>query len=155
MNTEKVIRKWQTIMVCNLAAGLVLLSAGILFRILDINIIQNNKAIIGLSFIPLVSGLYALFYVSSIKRSPKTMKAVIVSESDERLTYIRNESDAKAFRVLRWSLTLAFFGYTLMVPSDIFEATGWWILLVFFFISQFLPAIFYIVESGKNIESEE
>jgi hypothetical protein len=39
-----------------------------------------------------------------------------------------------------------------MVPSDIFEAIGWWILLVFFLISQFLPAVFYKI--GFSIDSE-
>lgn len=155
MNTEKVIKNWKTIVALNLITGLLLLSAGIIFDIYNINIVQNNKALVGLSFIPLAVALCSFVNLLMLKRSPRSMRDIVISETDERLTAIRNEADAKAFRVLRWALLLAFFGYTLMVPSDVFEAIGWWILLVFFFISQFLPAVFYKIGFGKDSETKE
>jgi hypothetical protein len=70
-----------------------------------------------------------------IKKSPNKMKEILVNESDERLVALKNEADAKAFRIVQSALFLAYMGYTLMVPEDIFESVGWWILLVLLFIS--------------------
>jgi len=58
------------------------------------------------------------------------MKKIIIQESDERLVALKNEADAKALKIIQGSIFLAYMGYTLMVPEDIFESVGWWILLV-------------------------
>jgi len=135
MNTEKIIKETKVIMTATLIVGLVLLATGIIFTLLDINLIKNNKAIVGLSFIPLCVAFVYYLKLMRIKKSPNKMKEILVNESDERLVALKNEADAKAFRIVQSALFLAYMGYTLMVPEDIFESVGWWILLGLLFIS--------------------
>jgi hypothetical protein len=135
MNTEKIIKETKVAMTASLVIGLVLLATGIVFSLLDINLIKNNKAIIGLSFIPLCVAFVYYLKLTRIRKSPQKMREILVNESDERLVALKNEADAKAFRIIQGALFLAYMGYTLMVPEDIFESAGWWILLVLLFVS--------------------
>jgi uncharacterized membrane protein len=135
MNTEKIIKETKVAMTASLVIGLVLLATGIIFSLLDINLIKNNKAIIGLSFIPLCVAFVYYLKLTRIRKSPQKMREILVNESDERLVALKNEADAKAFRIIQGALFLAYMGYTLMVPEDIFESAGWWILLVLLFVS--------------------
>ena len=117
------------IMLVTLSIGIVLLAAGIIFSLMGIYFIQNNKAFIGLSFIPLSVAFVYYIKLSRIKKSPQKMRNIIINENDERLVALRNEADAKAFKALQGALFLTYMGYTLMVPEDIFESVGWWIIL--------------------------
>ena len=53
MNTEKIIKDSKVIILVTLSIGIVLFVAGIIFSLMGISLIQNNRAFIGLSFIPL------------------------------------------------------------------------------------------------------
>ena len=64
---------------------------------------------------------------------------IITSENDERLIALKNGADSQAFRIIQASIFLSYMGYTLIVPQDIFESVGWWILMMLMlitFISQ-------------------
>ena len=78
------------------------------------------------------------------------MRNIIINESDERLVALRNEADAKAFKALQGALFLTYMGYTLMVPEDIFESVGWWIILVLLFISFISQGILFNIVIGKD-----
>jgi len=150
MNTEKIIKETKVIMLVTLAIGLVLLAIGIVFSLLDINLIKNNKAIVGLSFIPLSAAFVYFLKLTRIKKSPHKMREILVNENDERLVALKNEVDAKAFRIIQGALFLTYMGYTLMVPEDIFESVGWWILLVLLFVSFISQGIIHTKVMRKD-----
>ena len=135
MNTEKIIKESKLIIRVTLAAGLILLIMGIVFTVFDFNIFDNNRAVIALSFIPLSTALAYYLKLTQIQKSPQKMKGIIINENDERIVALKNEANAKAFRITQAVLFLAYMGYTLMVPDDIFEAVGWWLLLMLLFVS--------------------
>lgn len=139
----------------NLTAGVLLMITGILMEVLKINIIENVKAITGLSFIPLASAFTSAYYLHLLKKRPDKMKAIVIAENDERLIAVQNEVDAITFRILRWALVLVFFGYTLAVPKDVFESAAWWTIFVFFFMSYMIQSILFTVKYGKKQKNEE
>lgn len=153
MNTEKIIKESKLIMMAALAAGLILLALGITFTLFDIRLIENNRAIIGLSFIPLSVALVYYLKLTQIRKSPLKMKGIIVNENDERIIAVKNEANAKAFRITQAVLFLAYMSYTLMVPEDIFETVGWWILLLLLFVSFVSQGV--ILASAMRKESAE
>jgi len=130
MNTEKIVKEAKLIMLVCLIIGIVLLGAGIVFSFIDVSFITNPRAIVGLSFIPLSVAFVYYLKLAKIRNNPESMKKIIIQESDERLVALKNEADAKALKIIQGSIFLAYMGYTLMVPEDIFESVGWWILLV-------------------------
>jgi hypothetical protein len=150
MDAQKVVKESKAIMTVTLSIGIVLLAVGIVFSLLDVRLIPNNKAIIGLSFIPLSVALAYYIKLSRIKKSPQTMRSIIINESDERLTSLRNEADAKAFKILQGILFLTYMGYTLIVPEDIFESVGWWILMSLLFASFILQGIITKSVMGRD-----
>lgn len=150
MNTEKIIKETKVIMIVTLVIGLVLLTTGIIISLLDINLIKNNKAIVGLSFIPLSVALICYLKLTRIKISPHKMQKILVNENDERLVALKNEADSKAFRIIQGALFLTYMGYTLMVPEDIFESVGWWILLVLLFVSFISQGVIYTIVMRKD-----
>ena len=150
MNTEKVIKETKVIMLVMLAIGLTLLSIGIIFSLLDSHLIRNNRAIVGLSFIPLAVAFIYYLKFTQIKHSPLKMRKILVNETDERLVALKNEADAKSFKIIQGILFLTYMGYTLMVPEDIFESTGWWILLVLLFLSFVVQTVIFTVVMRKN-----
>lgn len=154
MNTEKIIKETKVIMIVTLVIGLVLLVTGISFDLLDIHIIKNNRAIVGLSFIPLSVAFVYYLKLTRIKKSPQKMREILVNENDERLVALKNEVDAKAFRIIQGALFLAYMGYTLMVPEDIFESVGWWILLVLLFVSFISQGVIHTKVSRKDNSKE-
>jgi hypothetical protein len=155
MNTEKIVKESQAIMLVTLIIGIVLLGTGIMFSLMEINFIPNNKALIGLSFIPLTMAFTYYVKLLTIKKSPQKMKTMIINENDERLVGIRNEGDAKAFKSIQGALFLAYMGYTFMVPKDIFESVGWWILLILLFMSFILQGIFFKIIMGRYNPKDE
>lgn len=158
MDTEKIIRDSKVIMIVTVVIGVMLLAAGASFSFMNINIISNNRAIIGLSFIPFGVAFAYYFKIRSIKKSPQKMRSIIISESDERLISLRNEADAKAFKITQGALFLAYMGYTLLFPEDIFEAFGWWLMLIVMFVSFFAKAMMSMLimskEQSKNEEEK-
>ena len=154
MNTDKIVKEARIIMVIGLLVGFVLLGIGIVFNIKDVSIISNNKAIIGLSFIPFAVALIYYLKLWGIKKTPQKMKNIIISESDERLVALKNEADSKAFKITRWSIFLGYMGYTLMIPEDIFEAAGWWILMGLLFIT-FVSQGVLSAKALKNSKADE
>ena len=155
MNTDKVVRESKTIMLVTLVIGVALLATGIIFKLLEINLLPNNGAIIGLSLTPLAVALAYYVKLLGIKKSPQKF---IINEIDERLVALKNEADAKAFKIVQGALFLTYMGYTLMVPKDVFESVGWWILMILLlisFISQAtLTMIVMIKENSKDKEEE-
>jgi len=136
MNTEKIVKETKTIMLSTLLIGITLLELGILFGWMGITLIPN-RALIGLSFIPLTVALMYYIKLVSIRKSPEKMRPTIIDESDERLVALKNEANARAFKILQGALFLSYMGYTLMVPADIFESVGWWILMSLLMLSFF------------------
>ena len=130
MNTEKIVKEAKVIMLVCLTIGIMLLGAGILFSFIDVSYIENPRALVGLSFIPLCTAFVYYLKYTKIRNSPQKMKKIIIQESDERLVALKNEADAKVLKIIQGSIFLGYMGYTLMVPEDIFESVGWWILMV-------------------------
>jgi len=156
MNTEKIVKESKEIMLVTLIIGVVLLTVGIIFSMMEIKLISNNRAIIGLSFIPLSVAFIYYVKLSRIKKFPQKMRNIIIHENDERLAALKNEADAKAFKMIQGALFLAYMGYTLIVPEDIFESVGWWILLVILFISFISQGILFKRVMGKaNSKDDE
>ncbi|MEW6696104.1 MAG: hypothetical protein ACOY35_08915 [Bacillota bacterium] len=154
MNPEKIVKEARAIMVVSIIIGVVLLGAGIVFGIMDVGFISNKRALIGLSLIPLSVAFVYYLKLSRIKKSPQKMKNIIISESDERLVTLKNEADAKAFKIIQGAIFLSYMGYTLMVPEDIFESVGWWILMVLLFIT-FMSQAILAMKVMKNPNSED
>lgn len=150
MNTEKIVKEAKVIMITTLIIGITLLVLGITFSLMDIKLIANNKAIIGLSFIPLGVAFTYYLKLKRIEKSPLKMRNTIINESDERLVSLKDEVDAKAFKIIQGALFITYMGYTLIVPADIFEAVGWWILLSLLFISFISQGIMSKIMLGKN-----
>ena len=82
------------------------------------------------------------------------MKNIIISENDERLVELKNEADSTAFKIVKGAIFLSYMGYTLMVPGDVFESVGWWILLALLFIT-FISQGILVSRAIKNQNSEE
>lgn len=154
MNTEKIIKEAKVVMIISIMVGGLLLGIGIVFSIMDVSFISNKKAIIGLSFIPLSVAFIYYLKLLGIKKAPQKMKNIIISENDERLVALKNEANSKAFKILQGTIFLSYMGYTLMVPEDIFESVGWWILMVLFFIA-FMAQGILVAKAMKNQKSEE
>ena len=59
MNTDKVVRESKTIMLVTLVIGVALLATGIILKLLEINLLPNNGAIVimALSLTPLAVAL--------------------------------------------------------------------------------------------------
>jgi hypothetical protein len=139
----------------NLSVGLLLLIMGILTRVMELHWLENPKAIIGLSFIPLALAASKLFQLSRIKKHASEMEPLLISENDERLVAQRNEAEATSGKILRYLLYLLFLGYTLSTPSAVFDDAGWWMVFGLFFLSQTLPALFLTIASVKERKASE
>ena len=134
MKTSKLIKQSRNLFIATLSVGLALLAAGILLEFYDLPLVENNKALIGLSFLPLSVAVMSLVRILRLRKSPDKMRSIIIHESDERIIAIKNEAYAKAFKLLLGILSIFYFGYTLMFPEDIFETVGWWLLFILFFV---------------------
>lgn len=135
MDTDRIVRESRTIMIATLLIGFALLAVGLVSSTLALGLTPNDRAVTGLSFIPLAVALFYYVKMTRIVNSPQSMRKVIVEENDERLVALKNEAEAKTLRVVNGVLFLTYMGYTLMVPADVFEAVGWWILLGLLFVS--------------------
>ena len=149
MYTDKIIKREKYELIINIILGVVLLTIGIVFRVMNVHFTENNKAIIGVSFIPFAIAINKLTNIHNIKKHPKSMSTVIVAENDERLIMQRNEAEAISNRIFRWVIYLVFIGYSLMLPSEAFEATGWRAVLLLFLLSYILPCFFYYKTNAK------
>jgi len=154
LNTEKIVKEARVIMIFCSIVGVLLLGAGIVFSILDVSFISNNGAIVGLSLIPLSVAFVYYLKLSRIKKSPQKMKNILISESDERLVALKNEADAKAFKIIQGTIFFTYMGYTLMVPGDVFESIGWWILMSLLLVSSISQSIL-TMKVMKNSSSED
>ncbi|MDD4403077.1 MAG: hypothetical protein PHI24_14835 [Desulfitobacteriaceae bacterium] len=155
MNDEKIVKKKKVIILSTLIIGVILLMTGILFDLMKIDLVPNNKALIGLSFIPLSLALSSYIILVKIKKSPQQMRSIIINENDERLAALRNEAEANAFKILLGVLFLTYTGYTLMVPGDIFESVGWWILMLLLFFSFILRGALLTKAMRKHDPKQE
>ncbi|MGE5450188.1 MAG: hypothetical protein ACM3PA_02275 [Methanomassiliicoccales archaeon] len=141
-------------LVGNLILGALLLVCGIVFTIQDINLLPNNKALIGISFIPLAMAFSQWLNIFMIKKYPQEMSPSIIASHDERLVLIRNAAEAQTQRIIRWLLNLVFIGYTLMVPAHIFETVSWWAVVFFWALSYALPVLFLQLGNRKEGNDE-
>jgi len=149
MNTTKIERESKAISLVALVVGMILLAIGIVLSVFQITIISNNKALIGLSFVPLAVAFIYFFKYLKIKNTPEKMQETIITETDERLVASKNEADAIAFKILQGALFLAYLGLTLMFPEQIFESAGWWFLTILLFISFITQAILHLKRQEK------
>ena len=134
----------------NLVVGLALVGVGVYLRVAGSNIIENSRAVIGLSLIPLGIALYLGLSLVFEKKYPKNMNKIHIMETDERLRAINHQADSTTFRVLRWALMLLYYGYTFLTPDDIFESLAWWIVLGFFMLSYLMQGILVKVYSDRE-----
>lgn len=153
METKTIVRKEKTEIVANLTAAALLLAVGLLLVLFRVEF--NNKAVIACSFVPAGMALAAWYKLHVIRKYPKQMKPLIISLSDERLVAARNQADAITHAIIQWLLRLSFFCYTLIMPEDVFESVGWWILFALFFISVFAPIIALRFTSGQEAQLED
>lgn len=135
MNTEKKMKESRMIMLVTLIIGIVILFIGIILSLMKIDLVPNNKAIIGLSIIPLSLAFVYYVKLSRIKKSSQQMRNIIINENDSRIAALKIEADAKALKVTQAALFITYMGYTLIFPEDIFESIGWWILMFVLFVS--------------------
>jgi hypothetical protein len=156
MYTEKITREARIIMLICLVVGGVLLGAGIILDISNLSIFSNTKGLVGLSFVPLSLALVYYLKLRGITRYPQRMKDVIISESDERLVALKNEADAKAFKIIQAAIFLFFMGHTLLFPDDIFESVGWWMIATLLFVALISQAVMAAgVAKGSKFGEEE
>ena len=155
MELNKHVKKTKTYLALSLAAGVVMLAAGILFETLGVHLLDNNKAIIGVSFIPLGLALAFGLNLTMAKRNPKGMRSIMAAETDERLAALRHQADSITFRALRWALALLFCGYTFAYPAEVFESAGWWIVFGFFFAAFMLQGVLLAVLMGRGGEAAQ
>jgi hypothetical protein len=139
----------------NLVVGLALVGVGVYLRVTGSDIIENSRAIIGLSLIPLGIALYLWLSLVLTKKYPKNMNQIHIMETDERLRAISHRADSTTFRILRWALMLLYYGYTFLTPDDIFESLAWWIVLGFFMLSYLLQGILVKVYSDRETVGAE
>lgn len=151
MNGGKVLKEAKVTMAISLAAGVVLLGAGLLLQWTDIDLVPDNKALMALSLLPFAMALVSFLKVNGIRKSPQQMRKMLIKENDERLVALNNEADAKSFKWLQGMLYIAYFGYTFMYPGDVFKTAGWWILLVLFLAALFLQTWFRCVPGKKQV----
>jgi hypothetical protein len=155
MYTDRILKSKRFELILNIILGTGLLIVGIIFRIMNIRLVENNKALIGLSFIPFAIAVDKLIFIRNVNKHPKSMTAVLIAENDERLIMQRNEAEAISNRIFRWIIYLVFIGYSLVFPSEAFEATGWWIVLFLFLASYLLPCFFqHRLNSNYRIEDK-
>ncbi|KUG05390.1 hypothetical protein ASZ90_017195 [hydrocarbon metagenome] len=155
MNTEKIVKEARVIMVICLIIGIVLLGAGMVFSAINVSFISNHKAIVGLSFIPLSIAFVYYLKLKNIIKNPQKMKKVIIHESDERLVALKNEADAKALKIIQGAIFLGYMGYTLMVPEDVFESVGWWILMALLFVAFVAQGVMHILSNTEKKNDTE
>jgi hypothetical protein len=139
MESGPMINKLKTELKVNLILGLVLLIAGIFVELYDVQILDNNRFIVALSFIPLGLFVASLIKIYYVKKNPNKY----VDEYDERLIAAREKADALSMRIIRYLLFLAFLGYSFAKSSEVFESLSWWLLLIISLITVFLPLIIY------------
>ena len=153
MNTQNLIKKSKLIIKANLIVGTLLFIIGILMILFNINVVPNNKAIIGISFIPFAVAFSKWINLVFINKYPEEMAPSIVSENDERLVAERNLAEATTNRIFRWLLLLVFMGYTLVVPSDVFKTIGWWIVFALLCFSHLIPLV--MLKLSSTLTSKE
>lgn len=155
MNTEKIIKNTRTMMFTAFALFGLLLIVGLSIGRIDPGFLTYRKGIIGLSFIPLAVGVAALFKLNLVRNDPARIKDIIIQENDERLVNLKHEAESKAFRIVQAAIFMSYMAYTLLVPDDIFEAVGWWILLGLLFITFASQGyLMYQVQKGDQTEEE-
>lgn len=154
MNTKKIVKEVKIIAITCSIIGFLLIGLSIILSALDVNFIENKKALVGLSFIPLSIALIYYLKVSIIKRSPEKVKNIIITENDERISALKNEAGAKSFKIVQGAVFLSYMGYTLLVPEDIFESVGWWILLALLIIT-FVSHGIISAKTMKSMDSKE
>ncbi len=150
MESGLIINKLKTELKVNLILGLVLLIAGIFVELYDVQILDNNRFIVALSFIPLGLFVASLIKIYYVKKNPNKY----VDEYDERLIASRDKADAQSLRIIRYLLFLAFFGYSFAESNEVFESLSWWLLLIISLITVFLPLIIYGDANKKNKSGE-
>ncbi len=150
MNTEKIMKESKVIILITLTVGFALLLTGIVLLSLGTGLTPNDKAFVGLSFIPFSLSVSYWIKLSRMKKSPQSIPKTLLPEIDERLVSIRNEADAKALKVVQGAIFLIYMGYTLMVPGDIFESPAWWILLMLLSISFLSQGILHKIVAGRD-----
>lgn len=141
MEMNRVRKKLGISITVSLAIGLMLLATGIALKLLDVKLLENDKALIGLAIIPLALATYYILTAALAKKNPSYLRNIAVQQADERIAALKHTADSISFRTLQWSLTAVFLGYTLAFPSQIFSSAGWWITFGFFFLSQTLQAV--------------
>lgn len=154
MSKEKVIKEAKVIFIVTFVLAIALLAVSITLSRLEINAL-NNKAIGALSLIPFSVSFIYLGKLLGIKKYPLKMRSLIIHETDERLVAAKNEVDAKALKITQAAMVFGYMGYTLMIPEDIFEAVGWWLILVLTFTSFFAQAIIGISKKKEEEASPE
>ena len=156
MNTKYILKETTVIIVANLIVASLILALGFIFIYFDVGIIENKKALIALSFIPFGISIGHFIKLQYIKKYPQKMREEIISHNDERLVLIKNEANSKSFNILQWIIGILYFAYTFIVPKDIFESLGWWIILVLLLVSFILQGVILkLVNEKYKCEKEE
>jgi hypothetical protein len=154
MNHDTITKSEKLKLTANLAAGLVLIAVGSYWRMQDMALDWNPKALIGLGFIPVGIAIGKAVQLYTFARHPKESMPALIAMRDERLQAQRNAADATAHRLMSWLLNLIFLGYTLMFPKDIFESPAWWILFGLFLLTTMLPAAILAIKNRVPVQSE-
>lgn len=155
MDTPKSIKTAQKTMLVTFIIGLALLITGIVLEFFNINIVENTRGLIGLSFIPLAMALFSYIRIDRIKKSPDNIRYLLLYVDDERIQALKNDANARAFKLVHYALFLCYMGYTLIVPADIFEAIGWWILTFLLVLSFGAQSVLLSIALKNEATTEE
>lgn len=116
----------------NSAVSAVLFAAGM---------VTDLWGLIALACIPLALALISGIFLIMLKKYPKKMLPFVIAETDVRIRSEKQSADSVSLRLLRWVLLLVFFGYTFLLPDELFISPMWWITASFLVVSYLLPPI--------------
>jgi hypothetical protein len=150
MEPKKIANKMNRYFLISLAVGLLLLAGGLAMQLLDVHLVENNKAVVGLSFMPLALATYFGITTALMKRNPKYLRSVMTEQADERIASMKQRADSITYRTMRWALTFVFLGYTFAFPSEIFETAGWGVAFAFFFMAHMMQGITLTVLMSRD-----
>jgi formate-dependent nitrite reductase membrane component NrfD len=138
MDSAALIKRSKINLTINLILGAALLIAGIIVQTGDIQILENNRILTALSFIPLAIAIAYGVKIRQVKRQPDKF----AEEYDERITAARDRADAMSMRIIRYALWLGFLAYTFAKSAEVFESFTWWFITGLSLAAVLLPAFF-------------
>ena len=149
MDSIALIKRYKINFTINLVLGAALLIAGIIIQVNDIRILENNRIVTALSFVPLALAFACGVKMGQVKRHPDRF----AEEYDERITAARDRADAMSMRIIRYALWLGFLAYTFARSAEVFESFTWWLITGLSLAAVLLP-VFFMGNVNRKYKAE-